>query len=127
MKILLEMLADGSLHLSGIAKLLPLLTETNRETLLARAAHQIETEESKSWSPSFHLSRMFQRRCVSYHERREKDIGNGGTNSVRPELGQISWDLSNNVHEVEIAHVSTGSCSSQSCGGDASIAGKVQN
>ena len=33
------MLADGSLHLSGIAKLLPLLTETNRETLLARAAH----------------------------------------------------------------------------------------
>ena len=38
--ILLEMLADGSLHLSGIAKLVPLLTETNCETLLARAAHQ---------------------------------------------------------------------------------------
>ncbi len=38
--ILLEMLADGRLHLSGIAKLLPLLNETNRETLLARAAHQ---------------------------------------------------------------------------------------
>ncbi len=38
--ILLEMLADGRLHLSGIAKLVPLLTETNRETLLARAAHQ---------------------------------------------------------------------------------------
>jgi hypothetical protein len=35
-----EMLADGRLHLSGIAKLSPLLTETNRETLLARAAHQ---------------------------------------------------------------------------------------
>ena len=38
--ILLEMLADGRLHLSGIAKLVPLLTETNCETLLARAAHQ---------------------------------------------------------------------------------------
>ena len=38
--ILLEMLADGRLHLSGIAKLVPLLTEGNRETLLARAAHQ---------------------------------------------------------------------------------------
>ncbi len=38
--ILLEMLADGSLHLSGIAKLVPVLTETNRETLLARAVHQ---------------------------------------------------------------------------------------
>ena len=38
--ILIEMLADGRLHLSGIAKLLPHLTETNRETLLARATHQ---------------------------------------------------------------------------------------
>lgn len=38
--ILLEMLADGRLHLSGIAKLVPFLTETNRELLLARAAHQ---------------------------------------------------------------------------------------
>jgi len=38
--ILLDMLADGRLHLSGIAKLVPLLTESNRETLLARAAHQ---------------------------------------------------------------------------------------
>ena len=34
------MLADGRLHLSGIAKLVPLLTATNCETLLARAAHQ---------------------------------------------------------------------------------------
>ncbi len=38
--ILLEMLADGRLHLSGIAKLVPLLNDTNRETLLARATHQ---------------------------------------------------------------------------------------
>ena len=38
--ILLEMLSDGRLHLSGIAKLVPLLTETNCETLLARAVHQ---------------------------------------------------------------------------------------
>jgi hypothetical protein len=38
--MLLEMLADGRLHLSGIVKLAPLVTEANRETLLARATHQ---------------------------------------------------------------------------------------
>jgi len=36
--MLLEMLGDGRLHLSGIVKLLPHLTEANRETLLTRAA-----------------------------------------------------------------------------------------
>jgi 5-methylcytosine-specific restriction endonuclease McrA len=34
------MLGDGRLHLSGIAKLAPLLTEDNRETLLNRAANK---------------------------------------------------------------------------------------
>jgi hypothetical protein len=38
--MLLEMLRDGGLHLSGIAKIAPHLTEANRETLLARAAHK---------------------------------------------------------------------------------------
>jgi hypothetical protein len=38
--MLLDMLGDGRLHLSGIAKLAPMLTEENRETLLARATHQ---------------------------------------------------------------------------------------
>ena len=38
--VLLEMLADGRLHLSGIGKLAPLLTEENREDVLARAVHQ---------------------------------------------------------------------------------------
>ncbi len=36
--MLLEMLSDGRLHLSGIARLAPLLTEANRESVLARAA-----------------------------------------------------------------------------------------
>jgi hypothetical protein len=36
--VLLEMVADGRLHISGIARLAPLLTAENRETLLARAA-----------------------------------------------------------------------------------------
>jgi len=36
--ILLEMLADGRLHLSGIARLAPLLTESNRDEVLGRAA-----------------------------------------------------------------------------------------
>ena len=37
---LLAMLADGRLHLTGIAKLAPHLTPENREALLKRAAHQ---------------------------------------------------------------------------------------
>ena len=38
--VLLEMLRDGQLHLSGIAKLAPHLTKSNRETVLTRAAHK---------------------------------------------------------------------------------------
>ena len=38
------MLADGRLHLSGIAKLAPHLSEANRETLLARATHKSKRE-----------------------------------------------------------------------------------
>jgi hypothetical protein len=38
--MLLAMLADGRLHLSGIAKLAPHLTVANREELLERATHQ---------------------------------------------------------------------------------------
>jgi hypothetical protein len=37
--MLLEMLRDGRLHLSGIARLAPHLTRENREALLARATH----------------------------------------------------------------------------------------
>ncbi len=52
--VLLEMLADGRLHLSGIAKLAPLLTPENRDVLLARAVHkskrQIE-ELIAEWAP----------------------------------------------------------------------------
>ncbi len=38
--VLLSMLRDGRIHLSGIAILLPLLTPENRDTLLARATHR---------------------------------------------------------------------------------------
>jgi len=38
--MLLDMLADGRLHLSGIAKLAPHLTRENRDALLDRAAHR---------------------------------------------------------------------------------------
>jgi hypothetical protein len=38
--VVLEMLADGRLHLSGIAKLAPVLTAENRDALLARAVHR---------------------------------------------------------------------------------------
>ena len=38
--VLLTMLADGRLHLTGIAKLAPHLTPQNRDNLLTRAAHR---------------------------------------------------------------------------------------
>jgi hypothetical protein len=38
--ILLEMLADGRLHLSGIARLAPVLTRENRQALLARTVRK---------------------------------------------------------------------------------------
>ena len=38
--VLLAMLADGRLHLSGIAKLAPHLTRENRDALLRRATHR---------------------------------------------------------------------------------------
>ncbi len=42
--VLLEMLADGRLHLTAIAKLAPHLTPENREELLERATHQTKRE-----------------------------------------------------------------------------------
>jgi 5-methylcytosine-specific restriction endonuclease McrA len=39
-EVLLAMLRDGRLHLSGIAMLAPLLTPDNRDTLLKRATHR---------------------------------------------------------------------------------------
>jgi hypothetical protein len=41
---ILEMLADGRLHLSGIAKLAPHLTQENRDALLRRATHKSKRE-----------------------------------------------------------------------------------
>src|SRR5262245_8529305 len=38
--ILLEMIADGRLYLTGAAKLVPILTPANRDSLLARAVHK---------------------------------------------------------------------------------------
>ena len=38
--VLLQMLADGRLHLTGIAKLAPHLTPQNRDLLLSRAVHR---------------------------------------------------------------------------------------
>ncbi len=42
--MLLEMLGAGRLFLSGITRLAPLLTEANRETVLARAAGMCKRE-----------------------------------------------------------------------------------
>jgi hypothetical protein len=46
---LLEMLRDGRLHLSGIGKLAPHLTEENCELLLARSCHQTKRKIERCW------------------------------------------------------------------------------
>jgi hypothetical protein len=45
--ILLEMLADGRLHVSGIALLVPFLTPQNRDQLLSLAVHKTKREIEK--------------------------------------------------------------------------------
>lgn len=45
--ILLDMLGDGRLHLSGISKLVPHLTDDNAEGLLVRATHKTKSEIEK--------------------------------------------------------------------------------
>jgi hypothetical protein len=45
--VLLEMLADGRLHVSGIAVLVPFLTAENRERLLSLAVHKSKREIEK--------------------------------------------------------------------------------
>ena len=42
--VLLDMLADGRLHLTAVARLAPHLTVENRESLLARAVHRTKRE-----------------------------------------------------------------------------------
>jgi hypothetical protein len=42
--VLLELLRDGRLHLTGIAKLAPILTADNRDALLERAVHKSKRE-----------------------------------------------------------------------------------
>jgi hypothetical protein len=42
--VLLAMLRDGRLHLSGIAMLAPLITRDNRDAVLARAAHRTKRQ-----------------------------------------------------------------------------------
>ena len=42
--VLLAMLSDGRLHLSGVAKLVPHLTDVNETELLARATHRSKSE-----------------------------------------------------------------------------------
>ena len=49
--ILLTMLADGRLHLSGIAKLAPMLTVENRDALIVRAVHKSKREIEKAVAP----------------------------------------------------------------------------
>ena len=42
--MVLEMLADGRLHLSAVGRLAPHLTEANREAVLGRAVHRSKRE-----------------------------------------------------------------------------------
>jgi hypothetical protein len=56
--VLLEMLGDGRFHLSGIAKLAPHLTESNRDELLDRAALWEDGETSSKRGRSEHIAHL---------------------------------------------------------------------
>ena len=58
--LLLDMLRDGRLHLSGIALLAPHLTEQNRDAVLS-APPTCRSGGSRSWWPSSRLVRMRRR------------------------------------------------------------------
>ncbi len=112
--ILLEMLADGSLHLSGIAKLVPLLTETNEKHFWpARLINR--NGRSRSWSPSSLLRPMFLRCYASYpnDERRHRPWR---SNSVRNEWTSLSESKQVNPEREAIAVVPNGSGSNQASG-----------
>ena len=54
----LPMLADGRLHLTGIAKLAPHLTPDNRDDLLKRAAHRNRRQIEEFMGSTFSISNL---------------------------------------------------------------------
>jgi hypothetical protein len=57
--LLLDMLADGRLHLSGVGKLAPHITRENAPALLARAAHRTKRQIEARHGLEFHHRRPF--------------------------------------------------------------------
>ena len=116
--ILLEMLGDGRLYLSGIARLAPLLTEANRESVLDRAVGMSKREIEElvaELSPKEDIPATIRK----LPERRQKTkptpsaTRSGTSRRLDSKLGRTAD--------------STGSNSEQSGGGGASITVEVQN
>jgi len=84
--VLLEMLADGRLHLSGIKVLVPHLTEANREALLKRAAYQSKRKIEElvaEVSPKPDVASSIRK----LPERRDRAKSEGKSEPGRDELG----------------------------------------
>jgi hypothetical protein len=82
--VLLEMLRDGRLHLSGMARLAPHLTRQNSEAVLKRASG-CRIAKYGSWSPSWSRGPMSPPASASCLSVRRPTAG-VRRNSGRPEL-----------------------------------------
>ncbi len=67
-EVLLAMLRDGRIHLSGMALLVPLLTEENRDAF-SSGRGTAPSARSKNWSPSSRRGRTCLPECGSFHNR----------------------------------------------------------
>ena len=97
--LLLTMLADGRLHLSGIVKLVPILTRENRDEVLKRATHRskrqiVELVAELSPRPDVPsvMRKLPQRRPAPPLTATQgpNRAGAGSSNSVRTELSAFS-------------------------------------
>jgi hypothetical protein len=84
--MLLAMLEDGRLHLSGIARLAPHLTRENREAVLARAAHkskrQIEELVAELSPRGLRPSRRWHRPATRSSSRRTPSCGKNSSSTT---------------------------------------------
>jgi hypothetical protein len=86
---LLAMLGDGRLHLSGIGKLVPHLTDANHEELLVRATHKTKGEIEEllaAIAPKPDVAPAVRRLPARVETRSTSELGELGPDRVRPVL-----------------------------------------
>jgi hypothetical protein len=101
--MLLEMLADGRLHLSGIARLAPHLTRENAEGLLTRAVHKSkrQIEELIAELVPGPDAPAVMRRLPARRRQARPTAGTSGAGAVVPDTTRDEGSLALGPHELE--------------------------